>query len=95
MATGLKNAGAIIPDVLDVVQFSVNEQCAQYKECGTFRAFIDAGKPVFHIEYPTESGMSPDELCQGGDFSTVLKDMNLDGKVTYCDGTTATTPTIN
>lgn len=47
LAIGLKNAGDIIPDVLDVVQFSVNEQCLQYNECDTFRPFIDEGKPVF------------------------------------------------
>ena len=49
---GLKNAGTIIPDVLDKVQFSVNEQCELYNECDVFAAFIEDGKPVYHIEYP-------------------------------------------
>jgi hypothetical protein len=60
-----KNAGEIIKmstndpsnptqKIIDSVDFSVNEQCAipDNDECDTFHAFIDAGKPVFHIEYP-------------------------------------------
>lgn len=115
---GLKNAGSIIPDVIDMVQFSVNEQCVQYNECDVFDAFIQDGKPVFHIEYPdgapddvTTSAMR--EVCPsggnnaGGDggegqgdrdmegdgkggtlegFSTVLKELELNNWVRYCDG---------
>lgn len=103
MSIGLKNAGSIIPDVLDFVDFSVNEQCIQYSECETFAAFIKADKPVFNIEYP---GGAPDdvsmkvkdEICsQKGnatgteDFSIVIKTMDLDGWVEYCDGKTYTT----
>jgi len=52
IAMGLKNAGDIIDRVLDKVAFQVNENCANFTECGTFQKFIDAKKPVFHIEYP-------------------------------------------
>ncbi|KAF2006598.1 glycoside hydrolase family 114 protein [Amniculicola lignicola CBS 123094] len=95
---GLKNAGRIIPSVLSVVDFSVNEQCVEYAECSTFAAFVDAGKPVFHIEYPSGAGTklsenTMKEKCGStGDakgrsgFSTVLKKMDLDGWVEYCDG---------
>jgi hypothetical protein len=80
------------------VHFSVNEQCVQYGECETFAPFIAAGKPVFHIEYPDGAGkgLGSDAVgryCkrvgegQGAeDFSTVLKKMELDGWVEYCDG---------
>lgn len=61
MTIGLKNGGDIISSVLPVVDFSVNEQCVQYNECSTFHTFIDAGKPVFHIEYPGGDG----DLAQG------------------------------
>lgn len=103
MSTGLKNAGSIIEDVVDHVHFSVNEQCAQYSECETFAAFIEADKPVFHIEYPdgapnSVSTKSKNEICSGKNksagtkgFSTVIKKMNLDGWVEYCNGTTFTT----
>lgn len=96
MSTGLKNAGDIIPDVLDYVHFSVNEQCIEYSECETFAAFIRADKPVFNIEYPagTPDDVAPSaikEICsQTGNstgtsgFSTVIKNLNLDGWVEYC-----------
>jgi hypothetical protein len=96
LATGLKNAGEIISSVLPVVAFSVNEQCAAYKECSTFAAFVKAGKPVFHIEYPaTSPTISLSTACNATgttSFSTVAKKLALDGWVEYCDGTTATTP---
>jgi hypothetical protein len=104
MSTGLKNAGDMISDVLDYVHFSVNEQCVEYSECSAFSAFIDAGKPVFHIEYPSRapnktSTSDINEICsQSGKvtgtegFSTVFKKMNLDGWVEYCgQGKTYTT----
>lgn len=103
MMTGLKNAAGIINDVIDYVQFSVNEQCVQYDECDTFTAFPQAGKPVFHIEYPagdddtTKSSFDTNTVskyCNIGvdtgpqGFNTVLKYMNLSGFVQYCDGDT-------
>lgn len=98
MAIGLKNAGEIIDSLLSVVQFSVNEQCSEYDECSDFEGFIDAGKPVFHIEYPhgddednTSTVSSVTKYCSPSTFSTVLKDMDLDGWVEYCDKSTATT----
>ncbi|KAJ3498294.1 hypothetical protein NLG97_g1236 [Lecanicillium saksenae] len=102
MSVGLKNAGDIIDDVMSVVDFSVNEQCAANQkdpECETFHKFIDAGKPVFHIEYPPDDDAKtyPDDrrkaICsrqgvnKGSDkFSTVFKRMNLDGWVQFCNG---------
>ncbi|KAJ4415472.1 hypothetical protein N0V85_002696 [Neurospora sp. IMI 360204] len=99
MAMGLKNAGGIIDNVLDVVQFSVNEQCAQYNECDVFEKFTAAGKPVFHIEYPSGAPKSikpkdSQKACgaAGADkFSTVLKNMDLNAWVEYCDGQVAET----
>jgi hypothetical protein len=63
-----------------------------YSECETFHPLIDAGKPVFHIEYP-DSGASEvvPALCATtgaaagtAGFSTVLKNMDLDAAVQYC-----------
>lgn len=101
---GLKNAGDIIPDVLPIVDFSVNEQCIQYGECKTFKPFIDAQKPVFNIEYPDDAGNklsteTVNHYCSGTgdaegseDFSKVIKKMNLDGWVEYCNGQVDNTP---
>ncbi|KAI7493607.1 hypothetical protein KC367_g8515 [Hortaea werneckii] len=106
LAIGLKNAGSIIPDVLDIMSFSVNEQCVQYSECETFAPFVEKGKPVFHIEYPNDESLNNvaksavNDICSDGgsasgssDFSTVIKDMDLSGWVEYCDGAVADTAT--
>ncbi len=91
LSVGLKNAGEIIPQVLEKVQWAVNEQCVQYGECDTWQPFVEAGKPVFHIEYP---GGAPnvavqkvDSICGDADakgFETVMKEMDLDDWVEAC-----------
>lgn len=101
MSTGLKNAGDIITQVLPYVDFSVNEQCGEYDECDTFEKFIENEKPVFRIEYPKEDLSDESEIASvikercaatgATEFSTVLKNMNLDGWVEYCDGKTYNT----
>lgn len=113
LTMGLKNAGDIIPAVLPLVQFSVNEECVKYGECATFKPFIDAGKPVFHIEYPDNAGegevatqgLEEDVVRQfcsqtgkgegSSGFSTLLKKMELDGWVEYCDASVKTTAVDN
>ncbi len=108
LSIGLKNAAEIINDVISVVQFSVNEQCVSVGECSTFETFINAGKPVFHIEYPNGDDSSSHQAVSDttswctkekegsktydiSKFSTVIKDMDLDGWVQFCDKFTAET----
>lgn len=102
LSIGLKNAGDIIAAVLPVIDFSVNEQCVQYDEAAVFAAFIRAGKPVFHIEYPKEMKSKhvkhllakTDKAQAAAHFSTVLKSMDLDGWVQFCDGSTGETALV-
>jgi hypothetical protein len=96
LSVGLKNGGDIIDSVLANMQWSVNEQCAQYSECDTYAAFTEANKPVFHIEYPkgdntdndddvtTKQRTSACNAASAGNFSTVIKNMNLNDWVEYC-----------
>jgi hypothetical protein len=96
MSVGLKNAGAIIPSVIKNMQWSVNEQCAQYNECDTYAVFTQNGKPVFHIEYPkgdktnnafAVTAQQKNKACdfpEAGNFSTVIKNMNLDNWIETC-----------
>jgi hypothetical protein len=89
LAIGLKNAGDIVGDVLPSMQWEVNEQCVQYGECDLFTPFVAAGKPVFHIEYPTEvpnvsAQMETTSCGAPRGFSSVLKDMNLDAWIEIC-----------
>jgi hypothetical protein len=92
MSIGLKNAAEIVnKTTVDMMQWAVNEQCLQYQECDVFQSFIKAGKPVFHIEYPSSAptvsasvkrGICDDHSAQG--FSTILKDMSLDDWLEAC-----------
>ncbi|KAH6668627.1 endo alpha-1,4 polygalactosaminidase precursor [Plectosphaerella plurivora] len=101
LSIGLKNAGQIIPQVINDVDFQVNEECVKYKEADVFQAFIKAKKAVFHIEYPKGAGkkvaasysdsMNKNKGIEG--FSTVLKTLDLDGWVQYRDGQTYNTKT--
>ncbi|KAF1960073.1 hypothetical protein CC80DRAFT_465645 [Byssothecium circinans] len=74
LAIGLKNAIEIIPDVLSVVQFAVNEQCHAYTECDKYKPFTTANKAVFNIEYGLNDCSDP----AGVKLSTVIKNENQD-----------------
>ncbi|KAL2816218.1 hypothetical protein BDW59DRAFT_175848 [Aspergillus cavernicola] len=91
LAIGLKNAGAVISSVIGNMQWSVNEECADYNECDVYRVFLDEDKPVFHIEYPKGEEVNDKvdvgeaerkAVCEGYDeaarFSTLIKNMDLD-----------------
>jgi endo-alpha-1,4-polygalactosaminidase (GH114 family) len=91
MSLGLKNAAEIVNQTIDMMQWEVNEQCEQYQECDLFQPFIGAGKPVFHIEYPssapdvsasTKAGICGYSTAEG--FSTILKDLDLDDWLETC-----------
>jgi hypothetical protein len=51
LAVGLKNDTDQVRALQPHFDFAVNEQCVQYDECGVYRAFLRAGKPVLHAEY--------------------------------------------
>ncbi|KAF2109266.1 glycoside hydrolase superfamily, partial [Lophiotrema nucula] len=51
LAIGLKNAEDLIPDVVDVMAFAINEQCHEYSECDLYKPFTEQNKAVFNIEY--------------------------------------------
>ncbi|KAK8058513.1 glycoside hydrolase superfamily [Apiospora phragmitis] len=93
------------------VDFAVTEGCAvgggsssDPTWCASVQPFVDAGKPVFQIEYPSEWGndCSPaalgksalDKYCTyaTGGFSPIMKldgdDCGLDGVTQYCGSTT-------
>lgn len=60
----------------------------QFNECDTYRPFIAANKPVFHIEYPpnqtaeTIGAICGDRTASG--FTTVIKDLDLDAAALDC-----------
>ncbi|MED5389680.1 MAG: endo alpha-1,4 polygalactosaminidase [Pseudomonadota bacterium] len=51
LAVSLKNNLGQVDALIDHVDFAVNESCHQWRECHLLKPFIDAGKPVLHIDY--------------------------------------------
>jgi hypothetical protein len=51
LCIGLKNSGDQAAELVDYFDFSLNEQCHEFDECGQLRVFVDAGKPVWNAEY--------------------------------------------
>ncbi|KAK2629989.1 hypothetical protein QTJ16_000809 [Diplocarpon rosae] len=91
LSVGLKNSAELVPSVVDMMQFHINEQCIEYAECDLFAPFIGAGKPVFHIEYPPSApavdSQVKTEKCAAATssgFSTILKSTNLDSWIDPC-----------
>ena len=91
ISIGLKNGGEIVKNVVNLMQWEVNEQCAQYNECDLYRPFIDGNKPVFQIEYPksapdvdvaTKKSLCDNPSAQG--FSLILKNLELDNWIETC-----------
>ncbi|KAI0443803.1 glycoside hydrolase superfamily [Xylaria telfairii] len=90
---GLKNSGAIVDRVVDVAEWAINEECAEYKECADWAPFVKAGKPVFHVEYTEDddaTSVSASKLAKAcaadgqSGFSTIVKHYALDNWVIYC-----------
>ncbi|EXJ92157.1 hypothetical protein A1O3_00707 [Capronia epimyces CBS 606.96] len=96
LSVGLKNGGAILPDVIDCMDWSVNEQCVEYNECDVYAPFIKQNKPVFHVEYPKGDDVNNNDdvsestkeyICgdaSASGFSTILKNIDLDSWIETC-----------
>lgn len=91
LAIGLKNGGDIVSDVIDNVDWELNEQCQQYSECDSFTDFITANKPVFHIEYPSSAPNVPQSVINSicgyspaAGFSTIMKQQDLSDWIIAC-----------
>jgi hypothetical protein len=91
MAIGLKNGGDIIGSVIDKMQWSVNEQCAQYNECDVYAAFTEVNKPVFHIEYSDETI----ESSSSGTATDTTTDATTTASTAQATATDATTDSVS
>ena len=77
LSIGLKNDLDQIPELVHFFDWALNEECFYYKECDLLMPFIEAGKPVFVIEYE----LKPDEFCSQAvnmKFSALQKNWELD-----------------
>jgi hypothetical protein len=78
LAVALKNDGDQVIDLVDYFDFSVQEECHEFDECALYEPFVAAGKPVFNIEYGTDSAT----VCapaRARDFRTLIMPLALDG----------------
>jgi hypothetical protein len=86
MSIGLKNVPEQAEELLGYFDWSLIEDCTVYDWCELLEPFVEAGKPVFQVEY-TDSFNSTDEFCsqarQNG-YSAFLKNRELGAWVTYC-----------
>ncbi len=83
LAVGLKNDLEQIPDLLPYFDWIINEECFVYKECDKLLPFIQAGKPVFVVEYD----IPPQEFCPKANkmgFNALHKHKELDAYRTDC-----------
>lgn len=96
LAISLKNSGDIVSKVINLVQYSVEEACSAYDECDLYKPFTDAGKAVFHVEYPkgygtvdtaTVSSSTMAAICTCRSkykLSPIVKNNNLDSWQQQC-----------
>lgn len=77
MVAGLKNDLGQVRAMLPYVDFEVNEQCFQYRECGALRPFVAHDKPVFGAEYELPLSRFCAKSKRLG-FSTIRKRYSLD-----------------
>jgi hypothetical protein len=83
MAVLLKNDPDQATSLLPYFDGVLDEQCFEYEECDKFVPFIQAGKPVFEVEY----NLSSDEFCSQANsmnFFAQVKDLDLDASRTLC-----------
>jgi hypothetical protein len=83
MAVLLKNDGDQVGTLVDDFDGAVVEQCFEYDECEQFTPFVEAGKPVFEIEYNRDPGA----FCARANalnFDALYKHLRLDAYRVPC-----------
>ncbi|MFO0578204.1 MAG: endo alpha-1,4 polygalactosaminidase [Polyangia bacterium] len=83
MSIGLKNSLEQVPDLAELYDFAINEQCAEYGECDKLKPFISRNKAVFGIEFEG----SKSSVCggvNGLNHDTLIKNLNLDAYRVAC-----------
>ena len=83
LSVGLKNGIEILPQVGAQIDFAINEQCVEYKECSAYKSFLLSGKPVFHVEY-SGSLSSICAVTKPLKISTLKAPLSLNGPSDKC-----------
>jgi hypothetical protein len=83
LSIGLKNDFEQIPDLLPYFDWQLHEECFQYHECEMLLPFLEAGKPVFNIEYTLRTS----EFCRQSNemgIVSIRKNLILDAFIESC-----------
>jgi hypothetical protein len=81
LTVGLKNDLGQVPELVDHFDFAVNEQCAQFDECGALQPFVEQGKPVLHVEYE----LPLTDFCPApSGIRSIRKPLDLSAEVQPC-----------
>lgn len=83
LSIGLKNDLNQAAELEPYFDWIINEECFYYQECSLLSPFIEAGKPVFVIEYELE----PEEFCLQANqlgFNALVKNWELDSYRVDC-----------
>lgn len=87
LAISLKNDLGQINDLVAHFDFAINESCHEWDECELLMPFIEAGKPVVHINYLyADDPIGRAELClytRSLGFNTLTLPQLLDGSFRY------------
>jgi hypothetical protein len=81
LSIGLKNtlpsaSAADATKLVSTFDWSLVEQCYEYSECGTFGAFVTAGKAVWDVEYNVAPNCA---AAKTAEINAQLRDLNLAG----------------
>ncbi len=85
----MKNNEDQTADLLEHFDWAITESCFMEEWCQELLPFIEAGKPVFAIEYTDEIGYEDfmSVVCPPAvdlQFFALLKNRNLDEYITTC-----------
>jgi hypothetical protein len=76
LSIALKNDPGHVDELVSRYDFAIVEQCFQYRECGRFKPFIEAGKPVLETEYSLARSAFCGRALELG-FSAMKKRLSL------------------
>ena len=81
----LKNDVGQVRKLLPYFDATLNEQCFQYSECPALGRFVEAGKPVFNVEYELDRSRFCDR-ANARNFNSLKKRLALDSWRRPCRG---------
>lgn len=88
LSSGVSASADLIASLASEMDWGLTEECLAYDSCDAWRPLVDAGKPVFMIEYG--SAVDAPSLCPRAaalGFSLVIKRSSLDAFRVGCEAT--------